>query len=318
MELLFNDLSLHGQFHNARDFEESIGRVMEMREVAGRFGRELHCHRNMVNAQVTPELRMPQVVGALGADKGRALMGWLTKYGPFIEDIREHEGDDYLLAYGNADVTDTAVGEAAYRRFYGIDRRLVSLAPSTWNFSPVPVDWHNGVSKSVDIENYREREALQRGLESAPPPMQTWRDLEEIVRTRYTALTFSDDAFEPIRPHPFVSSAADRIIQILGILYDLKHSFDAQGRLTNEGHELRRKHFVGDKALITDSSDTDKARYRKELTFRNPLNPNEDLFCTWHGKVKSTNVPIRVHYHWPIRADAPVYVVYVGTKIATG
>lgn len=317
MELLLNDLSLHGQFHSARDFEESIGRVMEMREIAGRFGRKLHCHRNLVNAQVTPELRMPQVVGGLAADKGRALMGWLTKHGPFIEDIREHGDGDYLLAYGNEDVTDTAVGEAAYCRFHGVDRRLVSIAPSTWNFSPVPVDWHNGGSKSVDVENYWERNALQRGLESAPAPMRTWRDLEGVVRTRYAALTFSDDAFEHIRPHPFVQNAAERIIQILGVLYDLKHSFDAQGRLTNEGQALYRNHFIGDKAWFTDSADAEKAEFKKELTFRNPSNPKEDLFCPWHGKVKNTNVPIRVHYHWRIRADEPVCVVYVGTKIAT-
>ena len=315
MELLFNDLSLHGQFHSARDFEESIGRVMEMRALTGRFGRKLHCHRNLVNAQVTPELRMPQVVGALGADTRRALMGWLTKYGPFIEDIREHDGDDYLLAYGDEDVTDTAVGEAAYRRFSSVDRRLVSVSPSTWNFSLVPVAWHNGGSKSIAVENYWERDALQRGLESAPAPMQTWRDLEGIVRTRYTALTFSDDAFEPILHNPFVPGAAKKINQILGVLHELKHSFDAQGRLTNEGQELRDKHFTGE-ALISDSSDTDKERYRKELTFPNPSNPNEYLFCPMRGKV-NTNVPIRVHYHWPIRADAPVYVVYVGRKIAT-
>lgn len=315
MELLFNDLSLHGQFRSARDFEESIGRVMEMREIAGRFGRKLHCHRNLVNAQVTPELRMPQVVGGLAADKGRALMGWLTKHGPFLEDIREHGDDDYLTCRDEI-VTEKAVGEAAYCRFHDIDRGLVSLAPSLWETSPLHVTWHNGGSKSVDVENYWERETLQRDLASVSPPMGTWRDLERIVRTRYAALTFSDDAFEPIRRHPFVSSAAERIIQILGVLHDLKHSFDAQGRLTNEGHELYDKHFKGDKALITNSSPGDIAQFGKELTFRNPSNPNEYLFCPWHGKVKST-VPIRVHYHWPIRADAPVYVVYVGTKIAT-
>lgn len=316
MELLLNDLSLHGQFHSARDFEESIGRVMEMREVAGRFGRELHCHRNLVNAQVTPGLLMPQVVGALSADTGRALMWWLTKQGPFIEDIREHGSGDYL-ACGDEIVTDTAVGEAAYCRFYEVDRRLVSLSPSTWNSSPVQVAWHNGGSKSVDVENYWEREALQRSLESTPAPMRAWRDLEDVVRMRYAALTFSDDAFAPIHQHSFVKSAADRIIQIFGVLHDLKHSFDAQGSLTKEGQALYRNHFVGDKAWFSDESEANKARYRKELTFRNPSNPNEDLFCTWHGKVKSTTVPIRVHYHWPIRADAPVYIVYVGRKIAT-
>lgn len=312
MELLFNDLSLHGQFRSARDFEESIGRVMEMREVAGRFGCELHCHRNMVNAQVTPELRMPQVVGALAVDKGRALMGWLTKHGPFIEDIREHGDDDYLTC-GDEIVTEKAVGEAAYCRFYGVDRRLVSLSPSAWNFSPVPVVWHNGGSKSVDVENYWERETLQRGLASVSHPMETWRDLEEVARRRYPTLTFGEDAFEPIRSTPFGNGAAERILLILRILYDLRHSLNGQGGLTSEGMALYNLHFVGRKALFSDSADWEKNEFRTELTFPNPSKAGERLFCTWHGKVKSPQ--IRVHYYWNISEDAPCYVMYVGPKI---
>ena len=318
MELLFNDLSLHGQFRSARDFEESIGRVMEMREVARQVGLDVYCPRGVASAlRVVGDMSMQQAVQLLGKERQSALMAWLTQEGPFIEDARRHRGFDYL-ACGDEVVTDTAVGEAAYCRTYGEDIRLVSLFPSTWNFSPVPIVWHKPRrrSVSVDIENYWERKSLQRSLESAPAPMRTWRDLEGIVRTRYTALTFSDDAFEPILHNPFVPGAAKKINQILGVLHELKHSFDAQGRLTNEGHELHDKHFTGE-ALISDSSDTDKARYRKELTFRNPSKPNEYLFCPMHGKV-NTNVPIRVQYHWPIRADAPVYVVYVGRKITTG
>ena len=315
MELLFNDLSLHGQFRSARDFEESIGRVMEMREVARRFGLDVYCPRSVAYARVVGDMPMQQAVQSLGKERQSALMAWLTQEGPFIEDTRRHRGFDYL-ACGDEVVTDTAVGEAAYCRIYGEDIRLVSLSPSTWNFSPAPVVWHKPRRRyvSVDIENYWEREALQRGLESAPAPMKTWRGLEEVVRMRYAALTFSDDAFKSILHHPFVPGAAKKINQILGVLHELKHSFDAQGRLTNEGQELHDNHFIGDKALISDSSDTDKARFGKELTFPNPSSPNEYLFCPMHGKV-NTNVPIRVHYHWRIRADEPVCVVYVGPKI---
>lgn len=315
MDLLFNDLSLRGQFRSARDFEESIGRVMEMREVARRFGLDVYCPRSVAYARVVGDMPMQQAVSFLGEDARSALMAWLTREGPFMESVRQHGGDDYL-ACGDDVVTDTAVGEAAYCRFSGVDRRLVSLFPSAWNFSPVPVVWHNGGSKSVDVENYWEREALQRRLESAPPPMKTWRDMEETVRIRYATLTFSDDAFEPIRPLPFDQSAAERIIRILGILYDLKHSFDEQGERTKDWQDLHRKHFVGEKAWFSDSSDGEKARFANELTFRNPLNPNEDLFCTWHGKVKTIKEPVRVHYHWrSMSADAPVYIVYVGPKI---
>ncbi len=312
MDLLFNDLSLHGQFHDPAEFRESIGRVMEMREAARRFGREVHCPRSVAAAQVTQELQMPQVAGRLDANVRRALMGWLTKHGPFMDDIRQHGPNDYF-ACGNEVVTDTAVGEAAYCRFHDIDRGLVSLAPSLWETSPLQVTWHTGNPKSVDIENYWERGALQRALEAAPIPMKTWRDLEEVARRRYAALTFGENAFEPIYRHPFVSGAAEKILLVLSVLYDLKNSFDDQGRLTSEGKALYQNRFTGDKALFSDSSDTEKAQFRTELTFPHPSRAGEHLFCTWHGKVKST-VPIRVHYHWPISADEPVYVMYVGTK----
>lgn len=313
MELLFNDLSLHGQFRDPAEFRESIGRVMEMREVAGLFGREVHCPRSVAFAsRVVGDMPMQQAVQYLDKSAISALMVWLTAHGPFLDVVRQHGPDDYF-ACGDEVVTDTAVGEAAYCLFHGIDRRLVSLAPSSWAVSPLRVTWHTGDPKSVDVENYRERAALQRALEDAAPPMKTWRDLEEKARRQYTALTFGEDAFEPIYRHPFVSGAAEKILLVLSVLYDLKNSFDDQGRLTSEGKALYQNRFTGDKALFSDSSDTEKAQFRTELTFPHPSRAGEHLFCTWHGKVKST-VPIRVHYHWPISADEPVHVMYVGTK----
>lgn len=322
MKLLFNDLSLHGQFQSVRDFEESIRLVMEMRAIARRFGRELHCPINVVNAPcVVGDMPMQQAISFLGKDAQSALRAWLTREGPFMEDTRQHRSGDRLYC-GDEEVTNTAVGEAAYCiRFHDEDHHLVSLSPSTWNFSPVPVVWRKSRGRSfpLDIENYWEREALQRALEDvAPPtpPMGEWPDMEEKARKQYAALTFSDDAFEPIRLYPFKESAAKRIIEILGVLHDLKRSFDAQGKLTDDGQDIYRKHFVGDKAWFSDSSDREKAQFRQELTFPNPLQRGERLFCPMHGKVKS-DVPIRVHYHWNISADEPVYVMYVGSKITT-
>ena len=108
MELLFNDLSLHGQFNTPAEFRASIGRVMEMRETARRLGLEVHCPRIVADAQVTHELRMPQMAGRLDANVRRALLGWFTKHGPFMDDIRQHGDDDYF-ACGNEVVTDTSV-----------------------------------------------------------------------------------------------------------------------------------------------------------------------------------------------------------------
>ena len=189
----------------------------------------------------------------------------------------------------------------------------MSLAPSSWAVSPLWVTWHTEAPKSVDVENYWERGALQQALEDAAPPMRTWGDLEGVARRRYPTLTFGENAFEPIRSTPFSNGVAERILLILRVLYDLKHSFGQQGGLTSKGMALYNLHFFGDKALFSDASDTEKAQFRTDLTFPNPSRAGEHLFCTWHGKVKTPQ--IRVHYHWPISASEPVYVMYVGPKI---
>jgi hypothetical protein len=76
---------------------------------------------------------------------------------------------------------------------------------------------------------------------------------------------------------------------------------------------LYQEYFTGKKAWFTDSSDSEKNRFKSQLTFKHPDVAGEDLICTWHGKVKSPQ--IRLHFSWPVSADTPLYVVYVGPKI---
>jgi len=58
MELLLNDLSLHGQFTSIHDFHQAIRSIMNMRNTLRQFGRELYCHRNVAQTQVTPRMSM--------------------------------------------------------------------------------------------------------------------------------------------------------------------------------------------------------------------------------------------------------------------
>jgi hypothetical protein len=76
---------------------------------------------------------------------------------------------------------------------------------------------------------------------------------------------------------------------------------------------LYAAHFVGEKAWLTDSSDAEKRQFRSELTFPNPEKSGQHLFCSWHGKVKTPQ--LRIHFSWPIAANTPLYIVYVGPKI---
>jgi hypothetical protein len=320
VDFLVNDLSLHGQFLDLTSFRGAVERLMAIRQIARRFGRALYCHRNIAQALVTPTMRMPQMVQMLRPDERRALLQWLTQQGPFWEDVRHHEPEDWLEWNGNI-VTDTAIGEAAWCCLNGIERALVSLMPSNWQFSPVPVDWvwDAGNRKSVDVVNYWDTAAIESVLQTAPVPMASWDQLKALASARCTHLTFTVDAFAPLNGHPFVSGAAQRLLFVLDTLNHFKSCFDVDGQRTPEGHEIYRDYFTGRKGdggrgpLFTDSSDDEKRTFETEMTFKHPTDANKTLFCPWHGKVQTPQ--LRVRFSWPVRADEPLYIVYVGPKI---
>lgn len=314
MELLINDLSVNGQFPDIPSFKSAIVRVMAMRHLARKFGRELHCHRNLSHAQVTNDLTMPQVVQRLEQAEKSALMQWFTRHGPFWEDERFHGPDDYLECK-DLIVTETAIGEVALRCFYGADSRLVSLVPSSWEDTPLSVWWRltGDDDRAIKVENHVTYEDLEVALRSAPAPIASWDQLALVSQARFQNLTFSTTAFDPLRGLPLAPGAVQRIIERLDVLERLKCCFDQHGERTPEGHRLYQEHFTGDKAWFSDSSDAEKNEFQAELTFRHPVTDGETLFCTMHGKVKTPQ--IRIHFSWPVRADAPLYIVYVGPKI---
>lgn len=318
MELLVNDLSLHGQFQDLASFKDAIGRLMAIRQIARRFGRALHCHRGFAQAPVTPTMIMPQAVQALTLEERRALLQWLNQHGPFWEDMRNHPPDDLLECDGSV-VTDTAVGEAAWCCLNGIERCLVSLTPSDWQFSPVLVALVSDTARTaVEVANYWDPVAIETVLQVAAEPLISWKQLEVSATARYNQITFAVDAFTPLNGYPFVSGAAQRLMFIFETLNGFKSCFDAAGQRTPEGHEIYQNFFTGRGgeggrgALFSDSSDSEKSTFEEEMTFVHPADASRTLFCPWHGKVQTPQ--LRVHFSSPIRADEPLYVVYVGPK----
>lgn len=315
MELLVNDLSLQGQFPDLASFRNAIERVMLMRQTAQQFGRDLYCHRNLVNAKVTHVLSMPQVIQMFPVDDRRALMQWLTRYGPFWEDVQTHTSNDYLECNDEV-VTDTAVGEAAYCCLQGIDRHLVSFTPSSWEFSPVSVIWmpNDSSGRKIAVTNHWQVNRLRAALQAAPTRLATWKQLEKVSIARCPHLTFSKDAFVPLLSgHPFGDAAANQILVRLETLNRFKSCFDDHGHRTPEGLQLYQDHFTGDNAWFSDESETNKRDFEAKLTFQHPIVEGRTLFCTMHGKVKTSQ--LRIHFSSPIRADEPLFVVYVGPKL---
>ena len=315
MELLTNDLSIQGQFHDIPTFRIALKRLMAIRNVAKRYQREVYCHRNMASVQVMPNVYMQQAIQGLPIDDQRAVMHWLTRRGPFWEDDRLHGEDDWLECRGDV-VTDTAVGEAAYRCFNRTETSLVSLIPSLWDFSPALVEWHKSDEEleRTEVVNYWDADTLETALRAAPLQITSWEMLANVSTDRYTQLTFSSDCFKPLKGYPIVPKAIQDILNRLEVLNQLKICFDTEGKRTNEGHRLYQKHFTGDQAWFSDSSATEKNKLRQKLTFSHPTRVGKFLFCPWHGKV-NFHPPIRIHFSWPVTAVDPLYIVYVGPKL---
>ena len=312
MDILANDLSIHRQFHDIPSFRAAFGRLMKMRGAARRAGHELQCHRGMLAVEPMPGVPMQRALQRLTANECRAAMSWLTRIGPFWDDVRRIRGDDYMECRDDV-VTDSAIGEAAFRVLHNVECDLASAIPSNWDFSPIEVAWRRdeGIADRLAVlKNWRDAVAMEKKL--LPAAVASWRDVKQAAFGRFDHLTFSGDCFEPLAGVPFARCSAERILVLLGILNRLALCHSSDG-VNAEGHRLFQNHFTGENGLFADSSDTEKRAFRNELTFPHPERNGEHLFCTWHGKERSST--LRLHFSWPIQFSKPVYVVYVGPKL---
>ncbi len=316
MDFFVNELSIHRQFHDMPSFRAALDRLMSMRNLVGRFNCDMFCHRAILNAEVMPGVSMPRAIGRLPEAERRAAMFWLTRGGPFWDDLRQHRGNEYLEC-NDLIVTDTGIGEAAYRNIHGVISSLISALPTDWNYSPVEVIWRREAEEMEDqravVDNWWELNELEMSLDKIAPPIATWRDLHGVSSSRFAKLVFADDWLDPLDGTQFVRSSADRIIFLLAILNRFAHAFDANGVRTREGQRIYQDYFTGNNAHFSDSSDREKSRFKKDLTFSHPTETGRFLFGTWHGKER--RLTLRLHYSWTRRADDPVYILYLGPKI---
>ncbi len=161
MDYWFNELSFHGQFRFAQEFKSAVEKLMEIRGEIKRFGAQLFCRRELTSAQVTSDATMPQAINWLPREKRQAWVQWLTQQGPFWLDERQHSDDDWLALDDEEIVTDTAIGEVAFRNLHGLSGELVSVDPSDWLRNPIRVSWVKTSSTQMATERHK---SLDSGL----------------------------------------------------------------------------------------------------------------------------------------------------------
>ena len=323
MDLLVNDLSIHGQFHDLDSFHEALERLMEMRRVAKRFQRDIFYNDDFLIKNPIQNTQIQQAIHSFrDIDKRRAIMIWLNK-GSFwnTQEQRKHSKNDSLKCINKNDqvVTNHAVGEAAFRELNGSSCGVISMKPSDWQFTPVQVvhryDNEEIEDPRVDVENFFDPHELEICLQNAEPPISSWSDLQRVALARFDQLVFADACFEPLDPLPFQRCSAETLMNRLHVLNQLAPGWGGDGGWTAQQQQLHKNHFHGDNAHFSDSSksETQKLKIRKKLTFPHPEHPGEKLFCPYHGKER--HLTLRLHFWQPTELGEHVYVVYIGPKL---
>lgn len=318
MRVFFNDLSVEGQFGSIQEFKSAFSEIMKMKVKANGYGYKLECSKRLFEREIYDNRYFPTVLDEFSNNQKKVILLWVTKQGPFWEDEQTHSENDYVTIDGREELFNgDTICELTVLRLKNTESCLVSILPSSWCINPLNAIYHHDDENSdnVAITNFWKIDTFSNFLDSIGYNIVSWDQLEQYCNDIFSNLTFSKVCFRPLFKLPFIKTACDKIINQLSILNDLCINVDDNGALNAKGNELHDKYFVGDNALFTDSSETEKRDYKNSLTFKNPDNPGEDIFCTMHGKISTRHIPIRLHFDWNNKKKKLLYVTYIGQKI---
>lgn len=321
MNVYVNELSFHGQFATVVDLIGGLKKLWNTHDLCKRYDTALYCARNSLATR-------PGAVGLSVRDavlrhatleEKRIILAWLDRTGPFWDDQQIHDPNVYyyLVRPSSLDelVTETGLAECTAHCLAGGDGFIISVSPSDFEYTPIQTAVESDTAERIPcrLDNFWQLAPLQAHLERVVR-LTTWEDVSAHVRSVFSHLCFSEDAFTPLMPCPFSRIVAERMIDLLRILDSLSASTQMAGSLSVEGQTIRDTYFTGHRPLFSDSSDPEKHEFAKELTFQHPLT-NEVVMFPWHGKMRF-GLQYRIHFEWPkSNPDQPLPVVYVGPKL---
>lgn len=315
MEWHINDLSVSGQFSTPADLKSALEPFLILRVNRPDLRNRIFCSRQLYLRPATATENLVRAINAINDKNFRDLaVRWIANAGPFWDDDRAANPDD-LFYFGELDVTDQGLGEAARRALLEVDARTFSFPGSGEHICTTPLSVSHGLLEAViDIVSLHNTTSIEEILRVREPAPKSWNALLTVLERDLTGLIFSKELMEQLNPYPFHSGVARRTAELLAILNEIVSHTDTDGAVDHRGQELLQMHFVGDKCAFTDESDTNKRDFKTEMTFHDPLKRDTALFCPWHGKIKMQQ--FRVHFEWPRpKAQKQIKVVYVGPKI---
>lgn len=320
MRWYLNDLSLQGQFNVVQDFEDLIRAILASRARITSLRSNLWTTKTLRERLVSPTLSVRDAIQrSKDIDFRRAVLGWLDKNGPFTEDDRFAEADDYF-EYEMIDVTESGLGEAARRARVRQPVATFSFAGGAVRFDFTPLYVDHGLDEDrlgrYAIENFWSIGQLIASAYGASRLPTSWKELVEAARERFPRLVLPDSLYEDDRVarEPFDAAIRDRALSLLGLLDSYMSDRLPNGAEGPLAQQVIKDYFVGDRALFSGESVTNQREFRKELTFADSSTPGGTIFAHWHGKISHRF--FRVHFEWPVPTGATVLkVTYLGPKI---
>ena len=270
----------------------------------------------MASTEIRPGVTLANVAQTMPRDKKNQLLAWVSKRGPFIESDRQTVEDD-LFFFGETEVTDLGLGEAARRIMVSLCAAVFSVVNDEGSrFSTTPLRVMQGLPDDVvdciDVPNYWDGMVLSRALADLAPEPATWNELLSSCREVSDRLVVGSHCDKILAPHPYSPRIGRRIKELLEVLQLLMLEMNPDGSLTHTGNTLLQKFFVGKRAPFSDESASRKQN-PSAFTFPDPEGGGT-LTCYWHGKVSFK--AYRLHFEWPVQPPRErLRVAYIGPKI---
>jgi hypothetical protein len=321
MRWYFNDSSVQGQFGDPPvDFEGFLRRLLHARGRFDRLREMLYSTRSLLGQSVSIGVTVADFIrNCRDRDLRRAAIEWLDRTGPFVDDDRLVEPEDYF-EYANVDVTNTGLGEAARRVKALQNATTFSCEGGAINFQRSPLIVDHGIVEerlgAVNVHNLWTIDDLHSSALNASPQIGSWRMLIEGARERFPELLIPDSVYlNPLLAREgFDVPIRDRSLVLLDYLNRYMLGRGENGAEGPIARDIVQNHFTGDRALFTGESPGNQRRFSSEMTFVDPQNAGVEIFAHWHGKISHRF--FRLHFEWPVPANArQLKVLYLGPKL---
>jgi hypothetical protein len=212
MEWYVDDLSFSGQFSTPHSLKESIEPLLRLLFLRPDLKRRVLCSRTLPIRPATAAMNLEEGVRATRDQLFiRQALGWISSAGPFWDDDRAANPDDYFHFEGE-DVTDQGLGEAARRLVMEMDAASFSFPNlNVLRFARTPLCVHHGLEEeplgSYDVNNCWNPEDIAAAVIRSP---ESWTDLLEMTAAQMPELILSSEIAAQLAPVPFHSGVAAR------------------------------------------------------------------------------------------------------------